>query len=79
MTCWATCFSPFLVKHLNFLASTIEKFNDMGAIYHEIPIVDIQKVAIDTCCIPPSEASAELLAAGPEDAVVPSGSGACST
>jgi hypothetical protein len=59
--------------------STIEKFNDMGATYPEIPIVHIQKVAIDTCCIPPLEVTAELLAAGPEDAADPSGSGACST
>jgi hypothetical protein len=43
--------------------STIAKFADMGTVFPQIPIAEIRKLAIDSCCIPPSEVSAELLLA----------------
>ena len=56
--------------------STVAKFNDMGAIFPEMPIVEIQKMAIETCCISPSEVTAELLLpSGPETEAGPSRNG----
>jgi hypothetical protein len=53
--------------------STVTKFNDMDAIFPEIPIVEIQKMAIETCCISPSEVTADiLLASRPEAEACPS-------
>jgi hypothetical protein len=35
----------------------------MGSVFPPIPIVEIQKLAIDSCCISPLEVTAELLLA----------------
>jgi hypothetical protein len=35
----------------------------MGTVFPQIPIAEIQKLAIDSCCIPPSEVPAEMLLA----------------
>jgi hypothetical protein len=43
--------------------STVAKFIDIGSVFPLIPIVDIQKLAIDSYCISPSEVTAELLLA----------------
>jgi hypothetical protein len=43
--------------------STIAKFADMDTVFPQIPIAEIRKLAIDSCCIPPSEVSTELLLA----------------
>lgn len=43
--------------------STIAKFNNMGTVFPQIPIAEIQKLAIESCGIAPSEVSAELLLA----------------
>jgi hypothetical protein len=43
--------------------STVAKFAEMGSVFPPIPIVEIQKLAIDSCCISPLEVTAELLLA----------------
>jgi len=43
--------------------STIAKFTNMGTIFPQIPIAEIQKLAIESCGIAPLEVSAELLLA----------------
>jgi hypothetical protein len=43
--------------------SDITKYNDFGAIFPEIPVQEIQKVATEKCRIAPSEVTAELLLA----------------
>ena len=51
--------------------SDIAKYAD-----NEIPIAKIQKIAVETCCVAPSEVTAELLfASRPEDEAGPSKSG----
>jgi hypothetical protein len=48
--------------------STIVKHSAMGTIVPQIPVIEIQKLATETCCIPPSEVTAELLLdSRPED------------
>lgn len=40
----------------------------MGTIVPQIPVIEIQKLATETCCIPPSEVTVELLLdSRPED------------
>lgn len=39
----------------------LEKMADQGTVFHEIPVEEIQKIAIQKCQIPPSEVTAELL------------------
>ena len=43
--------------------SIIAKFTNMGTIFPQIPIAEIQKLAIESCGIAPLEVSAELLLA----------------
>ena len=56
--------------------SDISKYADNGVSYPEIPIVEIQKIAVETCRVASSEVIAELLLASrPEDEAGPSKSG----
>jgi hypothetical protein len=54
--------------------SDITKYNDIGAIFPEIPIQEIQKVATEKCRIAPSEVTAELLLASRHNEASSSGS-----
>jgi hypothetical protein len=60
---------PPVCQAIDFPGLTdISKYKEIGGIFPEIPIVEIQKVATETCRIAPSEVTAELLLASRPEA-----------